>query len=188
MCSSSQEVREEMTRRALTLRGTETARVDSIDNSNIKIFSYEDNDLTKGWRVVEAYAWLSSTTADFGANTGQFLMQTALHTDSGIDTATFGQWGAFDNRIIGWNNQSFNERAGDFPSNVGSSFSTAARLVLDPNHVICRDLFLSFQSQSDGGDSPDLEWSYMVVLEPMKMSPSETILSIIKSVAQDVTN
>ena len=176
-----------MTRRALTLRGT-TEQVLDAAGTPVKIFEYEDNDLTKGWKVVEAYVWCSSTQADFGANTGQFLMQTALHTDTGINVASFGKWGAFDNRIIGWNNQSFNERAGDFPSNVGSSFSTAARLVLDPNHVICRDLFLSFQSQSDGAASPRMEWSYMVVLEPKKMSASETILSIIKSVGQDIDN
>jgi hypothetical protein len=186
MCSSSQEVRK-MSRRELTLRGTTEFDLDAI-TAPLKIFSYEDNDLTRGWKIKQAYVWLSSVREDFGSSTGQFLMQSVLHTDTGLDVSTWGKWGAFDNRIIGWNNQSANERAGNFASNTGSSFKTQTELILDPNHVVCRDLFLSFQSQSDGGDSPGMEWSYMVVLEPMKLTPSETILSIIKSVAQDIDN
>lgn len=179
-----------MSKRDLTLRGTIPITLDGLSDvgNPHRIFSYEDNDLTKGWRIKEAYVWCTTSRADFGSSTGQFLMQTALHTDSGLDYQQWGQFGAFDNRIIGWLNQSFNERAGNFPSNVGSSFSTATKMVIDPNHVIARDLFLSFQSRSDGGDSPSMDWSYMVVLEPMKMNPSETILSIIKSVAQDIDN
>ena len=179
-----------MSKRELTLRGTIPITLDALSDTGNphRIFSYEDNDLTKGWRIKEAYVWCSTVRADFGDDLGQFLMQTALHTDSGLDMADWGQWGAFDNRIIGWSNQSFNERAGNFLSNVGSSFSTATRMIVDPNHVVARDLFLSFQSRSDGADAPVLDWSYMIVLEPMKMNPSETILSIIKSVAQDIDN
>jgi len=176
-----------MSRKLLTLRGTTEFALDSL-GAPIPIFSYEDNDLTRGWKVKEAYVWLSSTRLDFGTGTGQYLVKTCLHTDEGINSGSWGQWGAFDNRIIGWNNQGANERAGNFASNTGSSFITQTKLLVDPDHVICRDLFLSFQSQSDGGDSPSMKWSYLVVLEPMKMTPSETILSIIKSVAQDVSN
>ena len=182
-----------MSRKRLSLRGTLNVTLDALEGAGAaknphQIFSYEDNDLTRGWKIVEAYVWAASVQADFGANTGQFLMQTVLHTDTGLNMRHFGKWGAFDNRIIGWNNTTFQERAGDFPSNNASSFSTASKMIIDPDHVISRDLYISLQSQSDGGGSPEMEWNYLVIMEPKKMDPKETILSIIKSVAQDVSN
>ncbi|GAJ17784.1 unnamed protein product, partial [marine sediment metagenome] len=134
-----------MKRKVLTLRGTEKVILDELGPTPIQIFSYEDNDLTKGWQIKEAYVWLSSMRLDFGSGTGQFLMQSALHTDTGLNYGAWGEWGAFDNRIIGWNNQSANERAGNFASNTGSSFITQTKMLVDPDHVICRDLFLSSQ-------------------------------------------
>ena len=175
-------------RKLLTLRGTLPVTQDALGPSPHQIFSYEDNALTKGWKVREAYVWPASVRLAFGSGTGQFLMQSVLHTDTGLDMSDWGKWGAFDNRIIGWNNTTFQERAGNFPSNNASSFVPASQMILDPDHVIARELYVSFQSQSDGGDSPPMEWNYLVVLEPMKLTPSETILSIIKSVAQDIDN
>ena len=94
-------------RKLLTLRGTLPVTQDALGPSPHQIFSYEDNDLTKGWKVREAYVWPASVRLDFGSGTGQFLMQSVLHTDTGLDMSDWGKWGAFDNRIIGWNNTTF---------------------------------------------------------------------------------
>jgi len=70
----------------------------------------------------------------------------------------------------------------------GSSFADGTRMTIDPDHIINRDLFLNFYSITDPSQSPVREWSYLVGLSPVKLSPAESVLSMVKGVAQDIDN
>jgi len=176
------------TGRHLTLRGT----VDIADKNlltNHQIFEFESNDLTKGWIVDYCYVWCSSPGGAVSSD-GQGVFESALATDKiKIPGGVATSFPASDNRLIGWLIQGANLRsAGDMASFQGSSFADGTRMTIDPDHIINRDLFLNFYSITDPSQSPVREWSYLVGLSPVKLSPAESVLSMVKGVAQDIDN
>jgi hypothetical protein len=176
MCSSSEEVREEMSK-ILTLRGNFTVDDNAILTDK-QIFIYEAGDLTKGWEVDSAYIWPRDTRAEIG-------------TADEINATQFDQVSnAADNRQMGWCNAGYQLRSssvGDFLANSGNPPNPAS-FTLDPQHIVKKGLWLNFCSTSDSTTSPPRLWNYLVVLKPRKLSTSEAILHLIKNVAQDVDN
>jgi hypothetical protein len=61
-------------------------------------------------------------------------------------------------------------------------------MTIDPDHIINRELYLNFYSMSDAAQAPEREWSYLIGLSPVKLTPAESVLSMVKSVAQDIDN
>lgn len=175
----------------LSLRGNFTM-VDNALRADQQIFSYEANDLTRGWEIVSCYVWPKDTRAAIGSSDGHFEACFSIATDT-IDRAglTFVDiCDAEDNRQCGWLQSGFNIRdstVGDFLSNAGNG-PLPDRFVLDPQTVVVSSLYLNCYSTSDSSTSPSREWNYMVVLKPKKMSPMATILHIIKGKGQDVSN
>lgn len=171
--------------RSLSLRGT----VDIADKAYINnhlVFQYESNDLTRGWVVDYAYVWCSDPKGAVSAD-GQGVFLNALATDTIPDGTT--DFPSSDNRFIGWNIQGANLRnSGDMASFQGSSFEAGTRMVIDEDHVVNRDLYLNFFSITDPAQAPEREWSYLIGLRPVKLTPAESVLSMVKSVAQDVDN
>ena len=53
--------------------------------------------------------------------------------------------------------------------------------VIDLDHVVNRDLYLSFNT-----NNIDLTWNYLIVMEARKLSDDEAILAIIREEAQNV--
>lgn len=175
--------------RKLTLRGTITVD-DNARSTDNKIFSYEANDLTRGWILESAYFWPSTYRASIGAADGQYQMNASLATDT-IGAAGFDEiCDASDNRQIAWIASGFQLRDGpvmDFLSNSGNGPYPAA-FVVDPGHVVASSLYLNCYSTSESSTSPERTWNYMIILRPEKLDPKETILHLIKNFAQDVEN
>ena len=171
--------------KTLSLRGT-VSIADKAYLNNHRVFQYEFNDLTNGWIVDYCYVWCSSPKGTVSGD-GQGTFQSALATDT-IPNGTV-VFNANDNRFIGWLIQGANLRAtGGFASFQGSSFAQGTRMTVDEDHVVNRDLYLNFYSITDPTNAPEREWSYLIGLRPVKLTPAEAVLSMVKSVAQDVDN
>lgn len=175
----------------LSLRGNFTM-VDNALQADQQIFSYEANDLTRGWEIVSCYIWPKDTRAEIGSADGQWQACFSIATDT-IDRAglTFTDiCDAQDNRQCGWLQCGYQMRASsvaDFLANSGNP-PNPAKFVLDPQTIVVSSLYLNCYSTSDSSTSPSRLWNYMVVLKPKKMSPMATILHIIKGKGQDVSN
>ena len=175
--------------RTMSLRGSfEIA--DNAFMADHELFRYEANDLTKGWEVVGAYIWPTTTRASIGAAAGQFQAVASLATDTGNRGVADTICTAADNRQIAWIQSGYqmrNSAVSDFLANSGNSPNPAA-FVIDPEHIIANGLWLNFGTTSDSTTSPTREWSYMIILKTKKLDPKETILHLIKNVAQDIVN
>jgi hypothetical protein len=177
----------------LSLRGS----FDLADSALIEdhqIFSYEANDLTRGWELVRAYCWPRTTRADTGSTNGQFQACFSIATDTiGLvgEAVPFPDvCNADDNRQCGWLQAGYQRRISgveDFLANSGNG-PNPAEFVLDPQTVVVSSLYLNGYTTSDSTSNPPRKWNYMVVLRPKKMNPMQTILHIIKGKGQDVNN
>lgn len=177
----------------LSLRGVITAddNAQSLDN---EIFLYEANDLTRGWVVEAAYMWPKTTRAGTGSDHGQYQLCASIATDTitqpGV-TPVFGDLcNAEDNRQIAWLGSGYQRRNSaitDFLANSGNS-PTPAAFTVDPEHIVAQGLWLNFYTTSDSTTSPARDWNYLIILRPKRLDPKETILHLIKNVAQDVVN
>lgn len=176
--------------RILTLRGNFSCDDNAVVVDQ-RIFQYDAVDLTKGWKVKEAWIWPKTIRAVTGTGDGQLTLAGSLATDSGISDSSFGpQMDAADNRQIGWLNVSYQFRDAntDFLARNNGGFTEGNRLLIDPNTIVATGLYINMYVSSDNTNSPSRDYNYVVILEEKKMQESETILQIIKSTAQDVDN
>ena len=173
----------------LTLRGT-ISFDDNARSTDNQIFRYEANDLTRGWILKEAYFWPSTYRAGIGSSDGQYQINASLATDK-IGSAGFDEiMDASDNRQVAFMAAGFQLRDGpvsDFLSNSGNGPYPSA-FVIDPETIVANGLYLNAYSTSESSTSPTRTWNYLVVLEPKKLDPKQTILHLIKNYAQDVEN
>jgi len=174
--------------RVLSFRGS----IDCADNAisgNNKIFSYEAADLTRAWKVKSFYIWpedmrsIGSTTSD-----GQLLLSASLATDT-IDTSAFSPVVSVnDNRQIGWLHKGYNLRNATTDFIAGPTGLIDNQAIIDPDHVINRQLYVNAYITSDDTQSNVRRYNYLVILEPLKISENEAILQLVKGVAQDISN
>lgn len=175
--------------RQLTFRGT----IDLADNArglDHKIFSYESSNLTKAWKVIGFHLWPETIRADTGSTSGQLMLTASLATDI-IGSVGFDKiCSVDDNRQIAWISKGYNLRSAspvsDFlaaPTGLESNVG-----LVDPDHLINRNLYINLTTISDSSTSPTRSYNYLVILEPRKITENEAILQIVKGVAQDITN
>ena len=142
----------------MTLRGQFTIadNARSVDN---QVFSYEANNLTRGWKVL-SFTWC------------QFMVAATLYTD---DTGAIGFddiSSVDDNRAIAWVQRGYNRRQsaiGDFittPTGLADN-----RALIDPDHVVNNALFINAYSTSDSTTSPSRIYNYYIELEEIKLTP-----------------
>lgn len=178
-----------MSPKLLSLRGCFELD-DNARMTDVEIFSYEANDLTRGWEIETAFIWPRTSRAETGSDNGQFQACWSLATDT-IGSLGFDELcSAEDNRMCGWLQAGYQRRqsaVADFLANSGNGPNPAA-FILDPQTVVVSSLYLNGYTTSDSSTSPTRIWNYMVVLKPRKMQPMQTILHIIKGKAQDVDN
>ncbi len=158
--------------------------------TDYQIFSYEANDLSKGWEITAAYLWPKDMRAEIGGSDGHLANAACLATDVCNYTQANDITNASDNRQCGWIQQGYQMRhssTADFLGTAGGPPVPSA-FILDPQTIVSTNLYLNFTSINDFTTNPDREWCYMVILKPKKMNPSDSILQIIKSTAQDVSN
>jgi hypothetical protein len=135
--------------------------------------------------------WPKTSRAGTGSDHGQYQLCASVATDIVPSALSFDEvCSAEDNRQIAWLEAGYQRRnstVGDFLANSGNNPNPAA-FTVDPQHVVAKGLWINCYTTSDSSTSPERDWNYMVILRPKKLDPKETILHLIKNVAQDVVN
>lgn len=131
-----------------------------LNDTNVHQLVVDDGRLSHGYVIKEFYVWPTGTSGDgvFGVLGTQYDM--LPYADAG------------DNRQIGW--------AGNTWSTTGTP-TTGNWNVIDPDHVVIQDLYIC------GTTANNDPTNYLVVLEPLTMTESQTILQLIKERSQDDT-
>jgi len=174
--------------RKFSLRGQiEAVSASGVSEDNL-IFSYESNDLTRGWKVKRFHLWFTDPHAWTGASERgtQFAaifgkLQTDVQTSTVMD--------ASDNREFGWltNTYQLNHSRAQV-AQTNPLIQRDVNIVMDMDHVIVRELFLTlgmYTSSDHEGSLMDI--SYLVEIEEFKVTPTETILQIVKGTGQSVS-
>jgi len=186
------------TGKRLTLRGSISKDVNAqFSSDGFTILEYANVlDLQRAWKVSGYAVWPVGYKANFGAdlNLGAASIETFLATDGNINDAgtVFIANNARDNRQIAWGNTLI-ELGGSYRLLAGESSKIQAvkseHYWIDPEHLVQTDLRLFCRI---GGISYDegafKEINYIVYLEEMEVTPSESIIQSVKSKAQDLSN
>lgn len=182
-----------MTGRCKTLRGLSYVELGK-SNMNQSIFSYEAVDMRRGWKVTHAQAWWADPKTDMkNWNPAEYsCVRMKIQTDTIADptspTTTATALNPSDNREIGWVTRTY--QAPNYVSGVVEGpvqFPVFEDCIIDPDHVVTRELLLSFPVQ--GGPSSEGMFAYVawiVHMEEISITPSESILQTIKGMAQDM--
>jgi len=132
-----------------TLRGR-------VDLNATKRLILNDGRLTHGMVVKEFYVWTISQASGDDVD--------CILSLSGTVTA---EMDASDNRQIGWARET-----------TTATTRQQSRAIIDPNHVIVQDLWIS--NLSTNGPA-----NYLVILEAKELNDNESVLQLIKERSQD---
>jgi len=158
----------------------------SLDNN---IFTYTSPDLTRAWKVESFYLWPKSVRAEIGSTEGQFQICASLATDIMSSVGFDDIMSVEDNRQIGWMSKGYNLRAGVISDFIaGPTGLVDNQAIMDPDHIVNRNLYINFYSTSESTTSPTRDYNYLLILREVKVSESEAILQMVKGVAQDIRN
>jgi len=135
-----------------TLRGL-------LPSGEIRELVVDDGNFNHGYKVLEFHVWSTSLT-------GSRDVQCVLGLDSDVDQ----YFNASDNRQIGWASQQ---------NNIGAQEGVGNFSLVDPDHVVLRDLYLVNFGPS-GNDA-----NYLIVIEPMELTDDQAVLQLIKERSQD---
>jgi len=152
-------------RKTRTLRGSITV----TGNKAQKQLILNDQLINRGLRVTGFFIWPDVATADSDRSYSAILSYAELASaDIRMDSG--------DNTQIGW---SWNVQAGAAPPLPYAS-SGFQNHIIDPDHIINRDLFISFRFSSNA------TYNYMVVCELQELTNDEAIITIIKENSQSI--
>ena len=186
-----------LTGRTLTLSGQMPKRLfgQQIFRDPHTILEYANVlDLSRAWRVKDFKCWIMENDKDLGllANNTQFGLDVQLSTDSIPNT---GDWNnASDNRAVGWGTLTY--FLGDGQHKPTAAFAGFSRMLMNseywmlPDHVVQNKLTIS--AYAGGASSVEgltgYTLNYIVELEEIEITPTESIIYNIKSQAQDLQN
>lgn len=122
----------------------------------------DDGILTQGHKIVAFHVGPQDPTSA-GADVAAVL---SLQYDSP------SSWEWQDNRQIAWASTSINS----------SSSLVTPYMLVDPNHIVIRDLYIQGTVGAAGGSS---QINYLVELEPVTVTENEAVLQLIKERSQD---
>jgi len=188
------------TGRLMTLRGSREITTQGNGTSggeSYEIFSYKSPDQSRGWKIVDAFCWLDMFS-NLGGGDNRLGLQACLTTDiiaanvtgsQASQIAYLKQYQPADNRTIAWNMQDYQNRedgANDFllPS---SAFMDTTKFIYDSDRIINRELYLNAIANTEG-TSTTTGIHYYIVLEEIVMTDVESIMSSVKSIAQNITD
>jgi hypothetical protein len=159
------------TTRIRTLRGTINLPArgggDPLNSARRNLI-LDDGRINVGYKVVEFKVFSNDMT---GGALNAFAFQ--CHLAMGLDI-TSALPSAADNREIAW--ACYNTGSGESPSYFD---------LVDPDHIVVRDLYLILPA-ADNTIASSI--SYYIMLEEYEISDQEAIISIIKEESQDVDN
>jgi hypothetical protein len=170
-----------------SLRG----KVNVSDNgvtANHRVFDYVSPDRTRSWKVIEAYVWPVDWWGVTLADDGFMIATAALATDTG----KFNQNEMCDpteNRMFAWAMQTYNTReaaaAVDFITPNATALGNM-RMLVDPDHLITKELYINFANTSDTDVSQVREWGWLILLEERRISAVQSVFQQIKGMGQDI--
>jgi hypothetical protein len=134
----------------------------------------DDGDFNNAWRVVKfVIAPSDITNSSVGSRDCAAVL--ATHAEAVIgDVSTVIGWNWEDRRQVAWTAIEIN---GD--TTVGAwSFG-----LIDPQHVIVRDLYLAISAQSGFSAT---EFVYFIELERVTLNDNQAVMAIIQEESQDV--
>jgi len=152
-------------RKVRTLRGQITASGGKAEKQLI----LNDQLINRGLRVTGFFVWPTR------ASTSQTQNITAILSYAQLGSADI-EMNAGDNTQFGW---AFQAQAAEAPPQVYASSGFFNQLI-DPDHIINRDLFVSLRS------STDRTYNYLVVCELMELTDNEAIITIVKENSQSL--
>jgi len=156
--------------------------------ANYLIFDYSSPDRTRAWKVVEAYVWPVEWWGVTLADDGFMIACASLATDTAklnfreISDPT-------DNRLFAWAMQTYNTREAAAATDFITPNATALgnmRMLVDPDHLITKELYINFANTCDVDVSQVREWGWLVILEERKISPTLSVFQQIKGMGQDI--
>jgi len=179
--------------RTLTLRGSIEHIIQSPRSTEKLIFNYESPDRTKGWKVKGAWLWLSPLGNTITANCNPLIIG-ALGTDSILDggpgVSINKLASADDNRLFGWTQIHY--RGFDAQDYMVPHASTPSdqSFLLDLNRIVTNELYLSVNGLANNGLTGPWTgtFNYMIALEEVKISPTQSILQQLKGIGQNIDN
>jgi len=158
------------------------------------VFAYESPDQTKSWKIKEVQAWLDPQVESGGDS--RALLQYCLTTDfltapastAGSDVRTYArQFNAEDNRGIAWGMMDYQNRdASSFDFRVPSfEFHAIADGRRAINYLIL-NVIMNTESGAVGAELGNIV-NYRILMEEIKVTPSESILHQVRGLAQDIS-
>lgn len=170
-----------------TLRGNYLI-ADNAIGKFVNIFDYVSPDRSRAWKIRRAYFWPIDHRADTGSDgNGKYVMSATLLTDE----AKASGWGDLldptDNRQCGWgiwSGYKFENSSSDFIAAHGSD--GIVEFIIDPGTIITKELWIAFASTAFGTTNPSRKWGYMIELEALSVTPSESLFQQIKGMGQDI--
>jgi len=174
--------------RKFSLRGQiEAVHASSVTEDQV-IFSYESSDLTRGWKVKRFHLWFTDPHAWNGASE-RGLQFCAIFGKLQTDEESTTTMDASDNREFAWltNTYQLNQSLGQ-TGQTNPLIQRDVNQVVDMDHVIVRELLLTLgMFTSSDHESVLMDISYLVEIEEFKVTPTETILQIVKGTGQSVS-
>ena len=156
--------------RLRTLRGTLTFPARSGGdpvNTGRRELILDDGRINIGYRIIQFRIWNADATGEQDAFSSQAHLSMSLDITSALSDAS-------DNREIAW-----------AAYNTGTGYGIDQFNLVDPDHIVVRDLNLIFPSVSNSNVS---RVNYYVLMEEYDITDQEAIISIIKEESQDVDN
>lgn len=171
------------TGRTLTLRGTTEANKASTDYHSENILDYANVlDINKAWRLRSFEVWPVDSLSLASTGSGiEVSLEAILSTELPVPVVNR----ADDNRLIAWSNQTYTLGGKTVGSNAMGILGH--QVVIDPDHIIQKELNISFRML--GGttfENSDFNANYIVYLEEIEITPTESIVSTIKQSAQSL--
>jgi len=155
--------------RVRTLRGQVTVSGNKADQQLI----LNDQLINRGLRVTGFFVWPDVATKDSDRSFSAILSYAQL-ADANV------RMNAGDNSQLGW---SWNVQAKEdtsIPPGLPYASSGYLNQLIDPDHIINRDLFIAFRFSSNA------TYNYMIVCEMVELDDNEAIITIIKENSQSV--
>ena len=140
-----------------TLRGQIEVAGGGVARKNIII---SDGLVNMGLKVIDFEIWSDIVSVGAGRITNGILSLDTIATGTNMNAA--------DNSQFGWYFGS---------TGVGGEF-LSPRMIIDPDHIVNRDLYLTMDQTTNG------TYNYLIRVQAVELTDDEAIISIIKETSQ----
>jgi hypothetical protein len=150
-------------------------RIPTIQYGGLINLVVDDGNFNDGWRVTKFYLSVPAVH-DSGLAAFDCVGVLATHRDAIPNpvVSTVIQWAWEDRRQFAWTAIELN---GD------TTIGTWSEGVIDPTHIIIRDLWIGITAQTA---TSTRDFNYMIELERVTLNDNQAVMALVQEVAQDV--